>query len=108
MSSGVQNHDKKVYLWENPLQKRLANSRRTDTESQIKTVQEELNQVNGEKEAETKERYDKIWKLKNDLDEVERSTEQHKVCVVIKKLLVYFFVANDYGNNERWKAKACS
>ena len=57
--------------------------------------------MNGEKEAETKERYDKIWKLKNDLDEVERSTEQHKVCVVIKKLLVYFFVANDYGNNER-------
>ena len=82
--------DQKVCSWENPFQKRLANSRRTDTESQIKTVQEELNQVNGEKEAETKERYDKIWKLKNDLDEVERSTEQQKVYFVIKTLLVSF------------------
>ena len=73
---------KTIYSWENPFQ-RIANSRRTDTQNQINTVKEELNQVNGEKEAETKERYDKIWKLKNDLDEVERSTEQHKVYFII-------------------------
>ena len=58
---------------------RLANSRRTDTQEQIDTVKTELGQVNGEKTAETQERYDRILKLKNDLDEVERATEQQKV-----------------------------
>ena len=58
---------------------RLANSRRADTQEQIDTVKTELDLVNGEKAAETQERYDRIWKLKNDLDEVERTTEQQKV-----------------------------
>jgi len=61
---------------------RLANSRRTDTQEQIDTVKTELGQVNGEKTAETQERYDRILKLKNDLDEVERATEQQKQQVM--------------------------
>ena len=68
---------------------RLANSRRTDTQEQIDTVKTELGQVNGEKTAETQERYDRILKLKNDLDEVERATEQQKV-VFKQRIFAHF------------------